>query len=172
MNINIELEDWMYAAIASEAQNLGCSETEVIQNAIKLMFGIDESSLSKIIDKYLGEKLEQKLEEKLAAKFKNIDKKIDHKPTEQLDKEFTQKLQESDHPRSVSNLSPSVPTVRALQIGDLVQIRDQGSPHFLEKLSIVKVGMLMATVQTSKGEQSFLKRDLRFIESPILNSET
>ena len=30
----------------------------------------------------------------------------------------------------------------------------------------------MASVQTSEGEQSFLKRDLRFIETSILNSES
>jgi len=147
--LTIELEAWMHGAIASQAQELGCTETEVIQQALKLMLGMDEPSLSKIIDKKIDEKLkdfELQLEEKLAKRLQELS---------------------SDRPKlkTPSLPSPSLitPTVRALQIGDLVQIRDQSSPHFLEKLTIIKVGMLMASVQTSDGEQSFLKRDLRFI---------
>ncbi len=147
--LTIELEAWMHGAIASQAQELGCTETEVIQQALKLMLGMDEPSLSKIIDKKIDEKLkdfELQLEEKLAKRLQELS---------------------SDRPKlkppSLPSPSLTTPTVRALQIGDLVQIRDQSSPHFLEKLTITKVGMLMASVQTSDGEQSFLKRDLRFI---------
>ena len=149
MNITIELENWMYGAIASKAQDLGCSEAEIIQQAIKLMLGTDELSLTKIVEQLLADKLEAKTEEKLkdfnlrSPKLENF-KAID----------ITTKPEKSE---------PL--TVRPLQIGDLVQVRDRSSPHFLEKLNIIKVGMLMATVVTSSGEQSFLKRDLRFIDA-------
>lgn len=143
MNINIELESWMYAAIASKAEDLGCTETELVIQAIKLMLGTDESSLSRILDQLI----DQKLDQKLGAKFKDLEKTL------------------GDRPKLAAIDPKPVPiTIRPLQIGDLVQVRDQSSPHFLEKLTIIKVGMLMATVQTNVGEQSFLKRDLRFIE--------
>ena len=163
MRINIELESWMYAAIASKAEDLGCTETEIVIQAVKLMLGMDESSLSRILDQLIAQRLDQKLEQKLGAKLKDLE--------QDLEKKLDQKLQEKISYRPPSNKlnnidpKPDIPiTIRPLQIGDLVQIRDQSSPHFLEKLTIVKVGMLMATVQTNQGEQRFLKRDLRFIE--------
>jgi hypothetical protein len=152
MNITIELENWMYAAIASKAQDLGCSEAEIIQQAIKLMLGTDESSLTQILEQLLAVKMEERL------------------------KDFEQRSPrlENSNPKSESILlKPELPlTIRPLQIGDLVQVRDRSSPHFLEKLHITKVGMLRATVVTSSGEQSFLKRDLRFIESSLLDKQT
>ncbi len=57
------------------------------------------------------------------------------------------------------------PTVRQLQVGDIVQIRDPGSPHYREKVAILSVGLIRATVATAFGAQSFLKRDLRFVAS-------
>jgi hypothetical protein len=153
MNITIELENWMYAAIASKAQDLGCSEGEIIQQAIKLMLGTDESSLTQILELFLENKLEDKIEEKL--------------------KEFELRSPRLENFQTKSEPIPAKPElpliIRPLQVGDLVQIRDQSSPHFLERLHITKVGMLMATVVTSLGEQSFLKRDLRFIESSLLD---
>ena len=154
MNFNIELENWIYGAIAAKAQDLGCTETEIVTQAIKLMLGTDESSLSRILDQLI----DQKLDQKLGAKLKDLE--------QDLEKKLAQKL--GDRPQSTKSTStppkPDIP-IRPLQIGDLVQVRDQSSPHFLEKLTIVKVGMLMATVETSLGEQSFLKRDLRFIDT-------
>jgi len=150
MNITIELENWMYAAIASKARDLGCSEGEIIQQAIKLMLGADESSLTQILEQLLLDKLENKIEEKL--------------------KDFELRSPRLENFKTKSEPIPAKPEIRPLQVGDLVQIRDQSSPHFLERLHITKVGMLMATVVTSLGEQSFLKRDLRFIESPLLNT--
>jgi hypothetical protein len=150
MNINIELENWMYAAIASKSEDLGCTETEIVNQAIKLMLGTDESSLSRILDQLI----DQKLDQKLGAKLQDLEKKLE------------QKL--GNRPKSAAiDPKPFPITIRPLQLGDLVQIRDQSSPHFLEKLIIVKVGMLMATVETSTGEQSFLKRDLRFIDNQV-----
>jgi hypothetical protein len=151
MNINIELENWMYAAIASKAEDLDCTETAIVIQAIKLMLGTDESSLSRILDQLI----DQNLDQKLGAKLQDLEKKLE------------QKL--GNRPKSAS-IDPTPIQIRPLQLGDLVQIRDQSSPHFLEKLTIIKVGMLMATVQTNPGEQSFLKRDLRFIEPSILET--
>lgn len=126
--INLELEPWLHGAIVAQAEVWHCSESEVIQAALKLMFGTDANSLKSIVEQVLA----------------------------------TQTIS----PPAAKAVSPPVsPTIRALQVGDIVQIRDQSSPHFLEKLPIIKVGMLMASVQTTTGEQSFLKRDLRFLTS-------
>jgi len=150
MNITIELENWMYAAITSKAQDLGCSEGEIIQQAIKLMLGTDESSLTQILEQLLEHKIEEKLK----------------------DFELRSPISENFNLKSETMvMKPELPlAVRQLQVGDLVQIRDRSSSHFLEKLHITKVGMLMATVVTSSGEQSFLKRDVRFIQSSALNT--
>jgi hypothetical protein len=57
------------------------------------------------------------------------------------------------------------PTIRQLQVGDFVQIRDPDSPHYMEKVRLVKVSLIRATVQTDTGEHTLLKRDLRFVQS-------
>jgi hypothetical protein len=59
--------------------------------------------------------------------------------------------------------SPS--QIGPLQVGDVVQVRDPDSPHYMEQLRISAVGIIRATVQTDSGEQTFLKRDLRFVRS-------
>jgi len=64
-----------------------------------------------------------------------------------------------------SKPNPIPRPVRALQIGDVVQVRESGSPYYLERLTITKVGIIRAYVETREGERSFLKRDLRLIES-------
>jgi Ribonuclease G/E len=100
--LTIELEAWMHGAIASQAQELGCTETEVIQQALKLMLGMDEPSLSKIIDKKIDEKLkdfELQLEEKLAKRLQELS---------------------SDRPKLKTPSLPSPSLTGALQIGDLV----------------------------------------------------
>ncbi len=57
-----------------------------------------------------------------------------------------------------------LPPLRALQVGDIVQVRESGSPYYLEKFKITRVGMIRAYVETREGECSFLKRDLRLID--------
>jgi hypothetical protein len=61
--------------------------------------------------------------------------------------------------------SPS--QIRQLQIGDLVQVRDPDSPHYMERVRISAVGIIRATVKTDSGEHTFLKRDLRFVSSQL-----
>ncbi|MDX1977157.1 MAG: hypothetical protein SFT94_05745 [Pseudanabaenaceae cyanobacterium bins.68] len=57
--------------------------------------------------------------------------------------------------------SPTV-AIHQLQIGDLVKIKDADSDFFNQVVVITKVGMARATVQTPRGEVSFLKRDLHY----------
>ncbi|MEE3715369.1 hypothetical protein V2H45_01265 [Tumidithrix elongata RA019] len=57
------------------------------------------------------------------------------------------------------------PTIRQLQVGDLVQIRDPDSPYYMEKLRLTKVSLIRASVQSETGEHTYLKRDLRFVQS-------
>ncbi|AFY70813.1 hypothetical protein Pse7367_2555 [Thalassoporum mexicanum PCC 7367] len=61
---------------------------------------------------------------------------------------------------------PTIPSVRKLEIGDLVQVRDQQSPYYLQILPITKVGLIRASVTGELGESSILKRDLRYVRSP------
>jgi len=62
------------------------------------------------------------------------------------------------------------PRLHPLAIGDTVQIRDSSSPYFQAIVPITAVGIIRATVRTEQGEQSFLKRDLRYVP-PALSSE-
>ncbi|MGQ9865735.1 MAG: hypothetical protein ACUVSQ_05530 [Pseudanabaenaceae cyanobacterium] len=64
-------------------------------------------------------------------------------------------------PPVAANSQP--PPIRALAVGDNVQIRDSSSPYFQAIVPITAVGIIRATVLTDHGEQTFLKRDLRYI---------
>ncbi len=57
------------------------------------------------------------------------------------------------------------PTIRPLQVGDIVQIRDPDSPFYLQKAVVVSTSLIRATVDTGRGKHTFLKRDIRFVSS-------
>jgi len=57
------------------------------------------------------------------------------------------------------------PSIRPLQIGDTVQIRDPDSPFYLQKAVIVSTSLIRATVDTGMGKHTFLKRDIRFVST-------
>lgn len=71
------------------------------------------------------------------------------------------KLIEQHIPGNLAIARPAI-AIRQLQIGDLVKIKDADSDFFNQVVAITKVGMARATVQTPKGEVSFLKRDLHY----------
>lgn len=58
-----------------------------------------------------------------------------------------------------------IPTIRPLQIGDRVLILEPDSAYYMAKLLVVRTSLIRATVATETGEMTFLKRDLRFVES-------
>lgn len=58
------------------------------------------------------------------------------------------------------------PSIRPLQVGDLVQIRDRDSPFYLQTATIVSTTLIRATVDIGSAKHNFLKRDLRYIASP------
>jgi hypothetical protein len=76
----------------------------------------------------------------------------------------TQKSAIATEPQ-VSAPNVLVPTIRQLQVGDLVQVRDPDSPHYMEKVRLTKVSLIRATIQTETGEHILLKRDLRYVQS-------
>jgi hypothetical protein len=58
-----------------------------------------------------------------------------------------------------------IPTIRPLQIGDRVLVLEPDSAYYMAKLLVVRTSLIRATVATETGEMTFLKRDLRFVES-------
>ena len=58
-----------------------------------------------------------------------------------------------------------IPTIRTLQVGDRVLVLEDDSPYYMAKVLVIKTSLIRATVQTDTGEKTFLKRDLRFVES-------
>lgn len=137
MILQISLPPELYAILQDKAQELGLSEEEILIQALQSW--LDPQGM--------------------ASLEKRLEKLIDRRITA-LRSEFLGITETKPDP------IPPYRPVRALQVGDLVQVRESGSPYYLERLTITKVGMIRAYVGTMEGEKSFLKRDLRLIESP------
>jgi hypothetical protein len=75
-------------------------------------------------------------------------------------------LQNNPEPELAHQKIMPIPTIRPLQIGDRVLVLEPDSPYYMAKLLIIKTSLIRATVDTDTGEKTFLKRDLRFIETP------
>ncbi len=163
--LTIVLPPELYAALLEKAKTTGKTETELIIHGLQQV-------LSKNPNLHLGEKdrfeaLESALEEKLKQYVESlveslIDARIAElagKPSEI--KASEQKLLEQKSPERVMPM----PTIRALQVGDRVLVLEDDSPYYMAKLLVIKTSLIRATVQTDTGERTFLKRDLRFVES-------
>ena len=135
MTLQINLPPELYAILQKKAQELGQSEEETVIQALQSW--LDPQGMAA-----LERRLELLIDRRIAA----------------LRSEFLG-ITESK-PSSVPPYHP----IRALQVGDVMQIRESGSPYYLEKLTVTRVGMIRAYVKTREGERSFLKRDLRLVE--------
>lgn len=127
--------------LVSRAQILGITEAELIQRAIATYLESEAPHIS-------SPEWQQQVERRLQA----------------LEDRLSPPVAEPLAPKAQQALgSDVVPTIRQLRVGDIVQIRDSDSAHYLAQVPLIKVSLIRATVRTGDGEQSFLKRDLRFI---------
>jgi len=161
-NLTIELEPWMAAAIAAKAEDLGCSEPELVIKGIKLILGLDHGSLSQLVEQLVEKNIEQLLPTLINHRLDQLESRLESQISDRLANSSSSIS--SPTPTTLEIKSEIKPTIRQIQVGDTVQIRDQTSPYYLEILTVTKVGMLMAHVATANGEQNFLKRDLRFVQ--------
>lgn len=141
-SLQITLPSSLYQLLSQKAQELGQSDGDTIELALRSWLDPDGSANLALLEK----RLEQLIDRRIAA----------------LRSEFFD-VSETKPPRQKSQVPP-FHVVRALKVGDLVQVRESGSPYYLEKLSLIRVGIIRAYVATREGERSFLKRDLRLVE--------
>ncbi|NJK34179.1 MAG: hypothetical protein HC919_04055 [Oscillatoriales cyanobacterium SM2_2_1] len=128
--------------LVARAQMLGTTEAELIQRAIAIYLESDSPNTS-------PKEWQQQVERRLQA----------------LEDRLFPPLPAPSAPADDQSPEPDrvLPTIRQLRVGDIVQIRDSDSAHYLAQVPLIKVSLIRATVRTDDGEQSFLKRDLRFI---------
>jgi hypothetical protein len=154
-SLQVDLSAQVYDALIAKQQLSGSNISELVQQSLCLYLGLEA--------KDLRSPLEQRLEIRLAE--------LESRIMERVHMEIETRLAGIKNETTTPNISPAdtpmptPPPVRQLQIGDLVQIRDPDSPHYMEQLRITELGIIRATVSTDFGNQTFLKRDLRFVHS-------
>ncbi len=149
--LTISLPSELYAALLDKVKTTGKNETELMMQGLQQVLS---KNLSVNLDeKYNFDTLEAALEAKLKQYVETLIKEkvagLAMKPSEI---------------KSPERVMP-IPTIRALQVGDRVLVLEDDSPYYMAKVLVIKTSLIRATVQTDTGEKTFLKRDLRFVES-------
>lgn len=160
--LGVEIAAELHDLLVDKAIQLSITEAELVEQGLQLLFGAVS---------LLQPSLKTQLKAELIADLKlelntQIEQQLAHAlrlGSPALDAEL--QIKSSTATDTSENINEISPSVRQLCVGDRVQIRDPDSPYYMEKLQIVKVGMIRADVATDHGEQSFLKRYLRFVPS-------
>ena len=155
--LTIELSSELYAALLEKVHLTGKTETELVIQGLTQILGeitTPQEEQDRFAD--LESALEQKLKlyvESLIKDRVSSSESVENLPTSNLDSDV-----------NISKAMP-IPTIRPLQVGDRVLILEPDSPYYMAKLLVTKTSLIRATVDTDTGEHTFLKRDLRFVES-------
>ena len=166
--LTVEIPPEIYTKLLEIVKSTGKTESElVIQGLQQVLDKFDRFDLKKD-DQARFVDLEISLEKKLKQYVENL---ISDRINERLGStEFAEGSRKShlapDHAseEKIKNNMP-IPTIRPLQIGDRVLILEPDSAYYMAKLLVVRTSLIRATVATETGEMTFLKRDLRFVES-------
>jgi hypothetical protein len=147
----------------AKQQSFGGDISELVQQALRLYLGLETKEHTK--DKV--EDLRSPVEQMLDIRLSELESRIMERVYREIESRIAGiKVETTDSNISLADtLTQTPPPIRQLQIGDIVQIRDPDSPHYMEKLRITELGIIRATVSTDFGNQTFLKRDLRFVSS-------
>ena len=167
-SLQVELSSELYDALMAKVRSSGCSTNELVQQGLRLYLGLETNDRPKDRAESSQSPVEQTIESRLSE--------LESRIMERVCLEIESRIASIKVATNSSN-SPNIslaeasaektmpPTVRQLQIGDIVQIRDPDSPHYKEHVRVSEVGIIRATVSTDLGNQTFLKRDLRFVRS-------
>ena len=158
--LTVELSSQLYAALLEKVKITGKTETELVIQGLQQV--LDETYAQKAEkDRFIA--LEAALEVKLKQYVETLIKdRVSELVTQSPKSNLDSNLQTSDR-KSFERVLP-LPTIRSLQVGDRVLVLEPESPYYMAKLIVIKTSLIRATVQTDTGEQTFLKRDLRFVE--------
>jgi hypothetical protein len=161
--LQVELSAELYDALMAKQRSSGCNVSELVQQGLRLYLGLETQDHTKDQAEDLRSPMEQMLEIRLSE--------LESRIMERVYMEIESRLAGIKVETTSSNIlladtpTQTPPPIRQLQIGDIVQIRDSDSPHYMERLRITELGIIRATVSTDFGNQTFLKRDLRFVHS-------
>ena len=155
--ITVEIPSEIYAALLEKAKITNKTESELVIQGLQQVLQeqyLDEQEQERFatLEKTLEQKLKQYVETLIQDRV-SASELIDHSPQTNFDLDI-----------SPAKLMP-IPTIRPLQIGDRVLVLEPESPYYMAKLVVIKTSLIRATVETDMGEKTFLKRDLRFIET-------
>ncbi len=140
--LSVSIPEATYTQLVRRAQQTGVSLQDLVTQALTAF--LQPSELSPAISTYLETRL-QEIKGELQAYIQGQIAKPAPEPPEPKEE--------------------IPPTIRPLQVGDIVQIRDPDSPFYLQKAVVVSTSLIRATVDTGRGKHTFLKRDIRFVET-------
>lgn len=150
--MTIELSSELYTALLKQVKTTGKTETELVVEGLRQILSQPDG---KNTEKDRLAILEANLEKKLRLYVDSLIK--DHQSNVAANPEISDR-------KSSERVLP-IPTIRPLQVGDRVLILEPDSPYYMAKLLVIRTSLIRATVDTDTGEKTFLKRDLRFVES-------
>ena len=158
--LTVELSSQLYAALLEKVKITGKTETELVIQGLQQV--LEENCAQKAEkDRFIA--LEAALEAKLKQYVETLIKdRVSELVTQSPKSNLDSNLQTIDL-KSFERVLP-LPTIRSLQVGDRVLVLEPESPYYMAKLIVIKTSLIRATVETGTGEQTFLKRDLRFVE--------
>jgi len=153
--LTVELPSELYAALVEKIKITGKTESELVIQGLQQVLNKDsEQDRFAILEAALEQKLKQYVESLIKDRVS-----------------VPELVALSGHDNSEATLERKknlpIPTIRPLKIGDRVLILDTDSPYYMAKLSVTRTSLIRAMVETDTGEHTFLKRDLRFIESTL-----
>ncbi len=150
--IMIELSSELYTALLKQVKITGKTETELVVEGLRQVLNqTDDQKTEKDRFEILEANLEKKLRQYVDSLIKDHQSNVAANP-------------ETSDRKSFERVLPT-PTIRPLQVGDRVLILEPDSPYYMAKLLVIRTSLIRATVDTDTGEKTFLKRDLRFVES-------
>jgi len=153
--LTVELSSELYAALVEKIKITGKTESELVIQGLQQVLNEDSEQ-----DRFaiLESALEQKLKQYVESLIKD-----------RVSASGLAALSANDNSDATLERKKNmpIPTIRALKIGDRVLILDTDSPYYMAKLLVTRTSLIRAMVETDTGEHTFLKRDLRFIESTL-----
>ncbi|MCL1494610.1 MAG: hypothetical protein M1G31_28265 [Pseudanabaena sp. Salubria-1] len=150
--MTIELSSELYTALLKQVKTTGKTETELVVEGLRqILSQPDDKNTEKDRFTILEANLEKKLKQYVDSLIKDRHSNVAANP-------------EISDRKSSERVLP-IPTIRPLQVGDRVLILEPDSPYYMAKLLVIRTSLIRATVDTDTGEKTFLKRDLRFVES-------
>ncbi|TYQ23612.1 hypothetical protein PseudUWO311_22135 [Pseudanabaena sp. UWO311] len=150
--MTIELSSELYTALLKQVKTTGKTETELVVEGLRqILSQPDGKNTEKDRLAILEANLEKKLKQYVDSLIKDRQSNVAANP-------------EISDRKSLERVLP-IPTIRPLQVGDRVLILEPDSPYYMAKLLVIRTSLIRATVDTDTGEKTFLKRDLRFVES-------